>query len=90
MVFSLDPKPAVRIQIESFSRNKYEINKYLENKENYSRLYLDISKVSDKVWHTGLLYNIKKYLPLRNFTLLQLYLNDRYFQIRVNDKIFEP
>jgi hypothetical protein len=41
------------------------INKALENNKYCSAAFLDISQAFDKVWHTGLLYQLRWSLPLR-------------------------
>lgn len=40
-----------------------------------------------KVWHTGLLYKIKKYLPHTYFNILNLYLTDRCFEVKFNNVV---
>jgi len=37
------------------------------------------------VWHDGLLFKIKKNLPIQYFVVLQSYLRDRHFIIKQND-----
>jgi hypothetical protein len=43
---------------------------------------LDIYKAFDKVWHTGLLYKLRLYLPLSYFILLKSYLHSRHLLIK--------
>jgi hypothetical protein len=38
------------------------------------------------VWHSGLLYKIKQFLPPPYFLLLKSYLSDRKFQVRVGNE----
>jgi hypothetical protein len=51
--------------IEQTYRIVQRINKAFENKQYSSAAFLDISQVFDKVWHTGLLYKLKRSLPLK-------------------------
>lgn len=39
----------------------------------------------DKVWHPGLLYKLRKSLPYAYFRVLQSYITDRFFQVKVKD-----
>jgi hypothetical protein len=48
-----------------------------------SAAFLDISQAFDKVWHTGLLYKLRQSLPLNYFLLLQTYLHNRHFFIKI-------
>jgi hypothetical protein len=70
--------------IQQCHRVVYEIHKTLENKKYCSSVLLDISQAFDKVWHDGLLYNIKLHLP-SYFKLSYLY--ERQFRTRVNGEI---
>lgn len=45
--------------------------------------FLDISQALDRVWHDGLLFKLRKFLPSSLFLLIKSYLTDRYFQIRI-------
>uniref|UniRef100_A0A6M2DG86 Putative rna-directed dna polymerase from mobile element jockey n=1 Tax=Xenopsylla cheopis TaxID=163159 RepID=A0A6M2DG86_XENCH len=57
------------------------------NKKKYAvAAFLDASKAFDKVWHPGLLYKIKKNFPLF-FNLLQSYLTDRRFYVKLKHEI---
>jgi hypothetical protein len=49
----------------------------LENSQYYTAAFLDITRAFDKVWHTGLLYN------LNYFLILNSYLSNRYFIVKV-------
>jgi hypothetical protein len=62
------------------------INEALENKQYCSAAFLDISQAFDKVWHTGLLYKLKLFLPLNCFIVLKSYLHSRYFLVRVKSE----
>jgi hypothetical protein len=50
-------------------------------------VFLDIRQAFDKVWYSGLLYKIKKYLPITYFHILKSYINGREFTRRINDSI---
>jgi hypothetical protein len=49
-------------------------------------VFLDVSRAFDRVWHSGLLYKIKQFLPPPYFQLLKSYLSDRQFQVRVRNE----
>ncbi|KAL4127073.1 hypothetical protein QTP88_011271 [Uroleucon formosanum] len=58
------------------------ISTSLENKCYCTCAFLDISQAFDKVWHEGLLFKLRKFLPTTLFLLMESYLTDRHFQIR--------
>lgn len=62
------------------------VHKTLESNEYCSEIFLDVGAF-DKLWYRGLNYKIKKPVPLKFFTILQSYLIDRTFQIRINADI---
>jgi hypothetical protein len=55
--------------LEQTHRDVKKINEALENKQYCSAAFLDISQAFDKVWHTGLLYKLKRSLPLNYFLI---------------------
>lgn len=59
----------------------------LENKMYATAVFLDISQAFDKVWHTGLLYKLKRSLPDTYYTLLKSYLESRHFMVKFNDEV---
>jgi hypothetical protein len=48
---------------------------------------LDVSQAFDKLWHPGLLINIKRILPLQYYNLLKSYLSERQFETKFNGEI---
>lgn len=50
-------------------------------------MFLDISQVFDRVWHTGHLYIIKRILPY--YLLLKSYLENRCFEVKYQDSLSE-
>lgn len=50
-----------------------KIRHYLESKRYCSAVFMDISQELDKVWHSGLLYKIKRALPHNYYQVLQSY-----------------
>lgn len=54
----------------------------LEKKQYCSSVFLDLSQVFDRVWHQGLLYKLRKYLPSALFLLIKSYLTNCYSQLR--------
>lgn len=69
--------------IQQIHRINHEISKALEHGQYCTSAFLDISQAFDKVWHPGLLYKIKTYLPGCYYKLLKSYLNERRFRVRV-------
>lgn len=53
----------------------------LEKKLYCTCAFLDISQAFDRVWHQGLLYKLKSFLPTSYFLLFKSYLSDRSFKI---------
>jgi hypothetical protein len=64
------------------------INKSLEDKKYCSTVFLDVRQAFDKVWHEGLLYKIKHWLP-SYFKMFQSYLSDRLFRTNVSGETSE-
>jgi hypothetical protein len=50
-------------------------------KRYFSAAFIDISQAFDKVWHTGLLYKLKRAFLHPDYTLLKSYHTDRRFQL---------
>jgi hypothetical protein len=65
------------------------INEALENKQYCSAAFLDISQAFDKVWHTGLLYKLRRSLPLNYFLIIKSYLHSRHFLVKVETEYTE-
>jgi retron-type reverse transcriptase len=61
----------------------------LQNKQYCSAAFLDISHALDEVWHTGLLYKLKRSLPLNYFLILKSYLHNRHFLVKVETEYTE-
>jgi hypothetical protein len=59
------------------------INEVLENKQCCSATIFDISQAIDKVLHTGLLYKLRRSLPLNYFLIIKSYLYSRHFLVKV-------
>jgi hypothetical protein len=72
--------------IQQTHRIANKVNEAIETKQYCSAAFLDISQAFDKVWHTGLLYKLRQSLPLNYFLLLKSYLNNRHFQVKVDNK----
>lgn len=73
--------------VEQVHRVVHTIRQCLENKQFCSAAFLDVSQAFDKVWHTGLLFKIKKFLPHSVFPILKSYLSNRTFQIKHQNNI---
>jgi hypothetical protein len=75
--------------IEQTHRIIQRINEALENKQYCSAAFLDMSQAFDKVWHTGLLYKLRRSLPLIYFLILKSYLHSRHFPVKVGTEYRE-
>jgi len=59
----------------------------LEEKKMCASVFLDIEQAFDKVWHQGLLYKLRKKLPDEIFLILNSYINDRCFQVKIENTL---
>lgn len=57
----------------------------LEQKKVCSAIFLDVSQAFDKVWHEGLKFKLRQWLPSCYARMLASYLTNRYFRIRQED-----
>ncbi|PNF38784.1 RNA-directed DNA polymerase from mobile element jockey [Cryptotermes secundus] len=73
--------------IQQTHRIIHKINQALEDKQYCTSIFIDVSQAFDKVWHDGLLFKIKKVLPIKYFRLLKSYLSDRKFRTRVKEEV---
>jgi hypothetical protein len=74
---------------EQTHRIVQRINEAFENKQYCSAAFLYISQAFDKVWHTGLLYKLRRYLPLNYFLISKSYLHSRHFLVKVETQYTE-
>jgi len=70
--------------LQQCHRITYIINKATETEQYCTAAFLDVSQAYDKLWHPGLLLKIKRILPSSYFNLLNLYLNERQFETKIN------
>ena len=61
----------------------------LENKKYCTGLFLDVAQAFDKVWHNGLLFKLKKFMPAPLYLILKSYLEHRKFKVR-HGNAFSP
>ena len=54
----------------------------LEKKLYTSAVFLDVAQAFDKVWHPGLLFKLKSFLPPSYYLFFKTYLNERHFLVR--------
>jgi hypothetical protein len=71
--------------IHQTNRIVHKINEALETKQYCSAAFLESSQVFDRVWHTGLLHELRQFLPLNYYLILKSYLHNRHFQVKVED-----
>jgi exonuclease III len=72
--------------IQQIHRVSKKIRQDLEDYKYCSAAFLDITQAFDKVWHTGLLYKLRKLLPLNYFLILQSYLKNRHFLVKQQEE----
>ena len=48
--------------------------------------FLDFSQAFDNIWHPGLLFKIKKILPIKYYNLLKSYLQERHYVTKHNNE----
>lgn len=60
--------------IQQVNRIEQNVNETFEHKEYCTEIFLDVRQTFDKVWHSGLLYKIKKFPPKKFFVILKSYL----------------
>lgn len=69
------------------------ITNYIENcfqeKKYCSAAFLDIAQAFDKVWHDGLLFKVKNFLPYPFFNIIRSFLSHRTFQIKYQNELSE-
>jgi hypothetical protein len=82
--FGFRPKHST---IEQTHRFICRINNAIDNRQYCSAAFLDISQAFDKVWHKGLLCKLRRSLPLNYFLILNSYLSNRHFMVKVNAKL---
>jgi hypothetical protein len=82
--FGFRPKHSTIEQTHRFIR---VLNDALDNSQYCSAAFLDISQAFDKFWHTGLLYKLRRSLPLNYFLILNSYLSYHHVVVRVNTEL---
>ena len=68
--------------VEQCNRITKSITNAFECKQYCAGVFLDVKQAFDKVWHLGLLYKIKKWLPASYYFILKSYLSDRTFYVQ--------
>lgn len=59
------------------------------NKKYCTGLFLDVAQAFDKVWHNGLLFILKQFMPAPLYLILKAYLEDGTFKVR-HGNAFSP
>jgi len=72
--------------IQQCHRTADPISKALENLQFCTAAFLDVRQAFDKVWHPGLLYEIKKILSTIYYNLLKSYLQGCHFVTKYNNE----
>lgn len=61
-----------------------QISSAFESKKICIGIFLDIAQAFDRVWHPGLLFKLKSFLPAPYYLLIKSYLNQRTFVTKIN------
>jgi len=70
--------------IEQVNRITNEIRTAFENREYCSAMFLDVAQAFDKVWHVGMTYKIRRFLPQNVHAIFESYLENRFFRVKYN------
>ncbi|KAL4148240.1 hypothetical protein QTP88_002521 [Uroleucon formosanum] len=73
--------------IHQIHRITDKISASFETKQYCPGVFLDISKAFDRVWHDGLLFKLKHFLPSHYYLILKSYLENRSFSVRQKNNI---
>jgi len=73
--------------IHQIHRITDKIQTSFENKEYCPGVFLNVAQAFDRVWHDGLLYKLKLFLPAPYYLIIQSYIYDRTFAVRQGDSI---
>ena len=73
--------------IEQVHRIVEKFQTAFEDGEYCSAIFLDISQAFDRVWHEGLLFKLKKVLPLNYYLFIRSYLSKRYFFVNSENEV---
>ncbi|KAL4121623.1 hypothetical protein QTP88_014097 [Uroleucon formosanum] len=73
--------------IHQIHRITDKISASFETKQYCPGVFLDISKAFDRVWHDGLLFKLKHFLPSPYYLILKSYLENRSFSVRQKNNI---
>jgi len=71
--------------IHQIHRITDKISSSFEKKEHCPGVFLDIAQAFDRVWHDGLLFKLKSFLPAPYFLILKSFLEDRFFTVKHNN-----
>ena len=73
--------------IEQVNRITNEIRSAFEDRQYCTAIFLDIAQAFDRVWHTGMNYKIRRYLPQNVHAVLESYLQGRSFRVKHNSAV---
>jgi len=76
-----------RVSCPSITRVVEQILSAFENNEYCNAIFLDVLKAFERVWHSGLLLQIKNTRPAPYFGLLRSYLEKRRFAVRFHSAL---
>ena len=83
------PHHSTHLQLVYLTHKLYSA---LDTGNDFTAIFLDISKYFDKIWHAGLLYKCKTLFGITGtlHTWLKSYLADRSIRVCVNDNFSQP
>jgi len=74
--------------IQQVHRLVDKISSSFENKNYCPAVFLDVAQAFDRVWHNGLLYKLKLFLPAPLYLLIRSYLENRTFKVHQDNSFF--
>jgi len=59
----------------------------LKKKQYFPGLFLDVAQAFDRVWHKGLLFKLKMFLPALYYLIICSYLENRTYTVRYGNSV---
>ena len=72
--------------IEQIHRMINSIIRAMEEKKYCTAAFLDVEKAFNKVWHEGLLQKFQGIVPKDLYPILESYITNRYFYVRIKNE----
>lgn len=86
--------PNIQFGFRSYHRTIHQTHRLtdyilslLETKQYCPGAFLDKAQAFDRVWHDGLLFKFKSFLPVPYYLIVKSYLEERFFAVRPGNSI---